>query len=80
MQKVLQLLEGLNKKKGLQYIPTLIQESFNTLSKRIWVSSARKGRDIKGKPLKNNIKRNNEQGQREALLTGRLIMCPQAKK
>ncbi|KAH8955755.1 hypothetical protein BDL97_07G003500 [Sphagnum fallax] len=34
MQKVLQLLEGLNKKKGLQYIPTLIQESFNTLSKR----------------------------------------------
>jgi hypothetical protein len=34
MQEVLQLLEGLNKKKGLQYIATLIQESFNTLSKR----------------------------------------------
>jgi serine/threonine protein kinase len=80
MQEVLQHLEGFNKKKGLQYIVSVIQESFNTLSKRIWVSSARKGRDIKGKPLKNNIKRNNEQGQREALLTGRLIMCPQAKK
>jgi serine/threonine-protein kinase PBS1 len=32
MQKILQLLEGLNKKKGLQYIATLIQ-AFNPLSK-----------------------------------------------
>jgi serine/threonine protein kinase len=32
MQKNLQLLEGLNKKKGLQYIATLIQ-AFNPLSK-----------------------------------------------
>ncbi|CAM6059862.1 unnamed protein product [Sphagnum tenellum] len=38
MQEFLQRLEGLNKKKGLQYIVSLIQESFNTLSKRIWVS------------------------------------------
>jgi serine/threonine protein kinase len=50
MQEVLQHLEGLKKKEGLQYIVSLIQESFNTLSKRIWVSSARKGRDTKENP------------------------------
>jgi len=51
MQKVLQRLEGLNKKKGLQYIVTLIQESFNTLSKRIWVSLARERKRHKGNTL-----------------------------
>jgi hypothetical protein len=43
MQEVLQLLEGLNKKEGLQYIATLIQESFNTLSKRFGSTFKRMG-------------------------------------
>jgi serine/threonine-protein kinase PBS1 len=34
MQNILQRLERLKKKKGLQYIPTLFQKSFNTLLKR----------------------------------------------
>jgi serine/threonine protein kinase len=34
IQEVLQLFEGLNKKKGMQYIPTSIQVNFNIFFKR----------------------------------------------
>jgi hypothetical protein len=41
MQEVLQCLEGLNKRKGLQYITTLIQEPFNALLKKFGSTSKR---------------------------------------
>jgi len=41
MQEVLQRLEGLKKKKGLQYIATLIQEPFNALLKGFASTSKR---------------------------------------
>jgi serine/threonine protein kinase len=56
MQEVLQRLEGLNKKKGLQYIVTLIQESFNTLWKGAWVSLARERKIHKGKTVEERHK------------------------
>jgi hypothetical protein len=39
-----------------------------------WLEKGRdmNGKDMKGKPLKNNAKHTNEQGQREAMLEGRL--------
>jgi hypothetical protein len=37
---------------------------------RIWVSIAREKKDIKGKPLKNNAKHENELMQNEALQMG----------
>jgi hypothetical protein len=35
IQEVLQLFKGLNKKKGIRYIPTSIQVCFNILLKRL---------------------------------------------
>ncbi len=44
MQEVLQILEGLNRKKGIQYIVTSVQKYFNILSKTF--GSLSKGRDL----------------------------------
>jgi hypothetical protein len=40
----------------------------------------KKRRDTKGKPLKNNAKYENEQGQKKVLQEGCLAMCPQKKE
>jgi hypothetical protein len=46
----------------------------------IGVIGQRREETPREKPLKNNAKCKNEQGQKKALLEGRLIMCPQTKE